>query len=132
MKITLDKSKLKRVTRAVEEAFGDTVAALDKEFIDVIEDPNEFGDLGFRNQDIVDTGRFRDSQSVEDGRAGDVTTVKWNWAPVDPETGLAYAPHLYTGFAVGSKWIQGRPWPERAVKRCDPGKIFEDGVKNRL
>lgn len=132
MKITIDKSKLNQVLKAVEEGFGDAVAALDKEYIDVIEDPNEFGDLGFRNQDIVDTGRFRDSQKVIETRTAHGVDVKWHWNPVDPETGLHYAPHLYTGFAVGPKWIPGRPWPERAVKRADPGKIFEDGVKNRL
>ena len=133
MKITIDKSKLNQVLKAVEEGFGDAVAALDKEYVDVIEDPNEFGDLGFRNQDIVDTGRFRESQKVIEERTEHGVEVKWHWNPVDPESGYQYAPALYAGYsAFGKKWIPGRPWPERAVKRVDPGKVFEDGVKNRL
>lgn len=117
-KIKINRGAVDRLVRKlIEDAWAQVVADLDVEYIKVIDDPNEFADEGFTNQDIVDTERFRDSQTVD---AKDFK-AKWSWHPVDPKTGYEYAPDLYYGFlAFGKYWIPGRHWPERAIRRVDP------------
>lgn len=133
MKITVNQSQLSKIKSAISDSFADVAASLDTKFIEVIESDTEFADLGFNGQDIVDTGRFRDSQVVQETRVGDFVAVHWHWNPADPETGYHYAPALYSGFhAYGKKWIPGRPWTDRAVQHTDPFKLFVKGVKARL
>ena len=112
-----------QLQKALAEAFGQAMADLDGEFDRVIEDPNEFSDLGFTDQDIVDTGRFRDSKTLN----AEGNSASWNWNPTDPDTGDQYALGLYTGFlAFGRRWVPGRPWPERAIDNLDvPQKIAD-------
>lgn len=133
MRIDIDESQLNKVLAALEESFADVVGALDSEFIAVISDPNEFSDLGFTEQDIIDTGRFKDSQVVSETRDDGNVQVRWSWSPTSPENGYKYAPALHFGYnAWGKKWIPGRPWTTRAVRRINPVQRFEDGVRRRI
>lgn len=132
--IKINQSGLNKVLKAVDHAFAEVVTALDNEFHAVIEDPNEFGDLGLENQDIVDTGRFNDSQMLNVSKQGGKTVANYEWNPHSPETGEPYAGRILTGFrAYGyGRWIPGRDWTERAVKRVDLVMMFEQELKYLL
>ena len=63
----------------------------------------------------------------------------WSWNPQDPDTGEHYAAGVYAGFYAygGSKYIPGRHFPERAVKRCDPvarmaEELQKQGIEARV
>ena len=130
MKITYNKTEIAKLKKAIADSFANVVAQMDAEYTKVIESDTEFADLGFSGQDIVDTGRFRDSQIVNSRTVGGVTVVEWSWNPQDPDTGYHYAAALYSGFnAYGKKWIPGRPWTERAIANVDPFQLFIDGIK---
>ncbi len=131
MGIKVNQTALKILLNKVDDAFAEVVTALDHEFEAVINDPNEFGDLGLENQDIVDTGRFRDSQILNISTEGDKTVANFEWNPHSPETGEPYAGRILAGFrAYGhGRWIPGRDWTERAVRRVDPVEMFEQELK---
>lgn len=114
---------------AIDNAFAEVTAKLDTEFIAVIEDPNEFADIGLPNQDIVDTGRFRDAQVV-DVRANKAT---WTWDPTSPENGYHYAMALLVGFFAygGHKYIPGRNWIFRALKRVDCVQMLAEELQKQ-
>jgi len=127
MKFSPNPQGIATLNRAIEEAWADVIAELYLEFTKVIEDPEAFAHLGFLDQDIVDTGRFRDSQTVQviKGKA------TFNWAPRSP-TGYVYAWALYHGFmAWGRKWVPGRPWVEEACDRVDIPKAFQAALARR-
>lgn len=134
MTIKLNQSALNSLLNKVDDAFAEVVTALDNEFHAVIRDPNEFGDLGLENQDIVDTGRFDDSQVLTASKQEGKTVATFEWNPHDPETGEPYAGRILTGFrAYGmGRWIPGRDWTERAVRRVDPVEMFEQELKYLL
>lgn len=127
MTIKINQAALNKVLKTVDNAFAEVVTALDNEFHAVIEDTSEFSDLGLDNQDIIDTGRFNDSQVLNISKQGDKTVANYEWNPHDPITGEPYAGRILTGFRayrVG-RWIPGRDWTERAVKRLDPVEMFK-------
>lgn len=113
-----NRDTLRQLEATVDAAWAEVVAELDVEFIRVIESDSEFADLGFEAQDIVDTGRFRDSQVV----TAAARRVLWRWAPTSPENGYCYAAALYYGFYAygGAAWIEGRPWVARAIANIQP------------
>ena len=116
------------IRKIVKEAFAVVVAELNEEFDRVIEDPNEFQDLGFIDQDIIDTGRLKNSKIVN---ASDLQ-VTWSWEPISPENGYSYASAVYHGFfAYGKKYIPGRRWTDRAVARIKPLKKLEKELNKR-
>ena len=84
MPIKINQSALNSLLGKVDDAFAEVVTALDNEFHAVIRDPNEFGDLGLENQDIVDTGRFDDSQTLTVSRSGGKVTANFEWNPTTP------------------------------------------------
>lgn len=129
------KLNLNALNQAIDKAFASVVASADTEFIAVIEDPNEFADIGLPNQDIVDSGRFRDAQVV-DVQANKAT---WTWDPTSPENGYHYAAALLVGFFAygGHKYIPGRNWIFRALKRIDFVQLFaseleKQGIKAKV
>ncbi|MFN9954379.1 MAG: hypothetical protein ACK55I_14890, partial [bacterium] len=75
------------IEKLIQEAFGQTVADYNVYVDEIIESTEEFGDIGFSGQDIVDTGRLRDSKIV-DATSNEVTL---EWSPKDPESGFSYA-----------------------------------------
>lgn len=105
-----------------EKIFPEIVARYDIESDRVIEDPNEFANLGFVDWDIVDTGRLLKSKIISvEGDLG----VRFSWDPVSPENGYHYASAVYHGFhAWGKKYIPGRPWSERAAHNIEPVKFI--------
>lgn len=129
-KIKINRAAVDALIRdRVETAWAEVMAKLDVEYMIVIEDPNEFSNLGFFDQDIVDTGRFRDSQKVN------VTGRKafWQWDPISPDNGYHYGPALYYGFhpfgmdgqdGKPYAYVPGRHWIDRAIKRVNPVKSF--------
>lgn len=119
--IRLFRSKIEK------QAWGNVIATLDDEMDAVIEDPTEFAELGFINQDIVDTGRLLNSKLVfSEGKK-----TRWEWDPVDPDTGEHYAAGVINGFYAykGTKWVPGRDWVARAIERVNPGQAFAAELK---
>jgi hypothetical protein len=128
MKFKVNPKGLKAVKQGANEAWGETMAALELKMEEVIRDPNAFSEQGFVEQDIVDTERFVNSQQVQ--VVGGVTSFSWN--PHDPETGYPYAPALYAGFmAYGKKWIPARHWPEKAIDELDVTEDFKRNLNER-
>lgn len=119
------------IRRRIEDAWAEVVAQLTEEYLRVIEDPNEFSDLGFNDQDIIDTGRFRDSMTIDVQTKDGEIVVVWDWDPVDPETGEHYASSLYLGFVAGQSYIPGRPWVDRAIKNIDPVQLLQAELSKR-
>lgn len=112
-----DPSKLiAQLQKDVQEATGEAIAKVDLELDRVIESESEFQDLGFVEQDIVDTGRLRDSKVITATPNG----VTFSYDPVNPDDGYHYASAIFLGFNVGRKYIPGRPWTNRAVKNENP------------
>lgn len=132
MKFNLNYPQYKKFKQQILDAYAEVIETINAEMDAVIEDSNEFSDLGFDNQDIVDTGRLRDSKMLNVQSTDTGTIATWSWNPHDPETGYPYAPAIYAGFmAYGKKYIPGRPWPERAIARVDPMKALEAEMKIR-
>ncbi len=128
---SIDKSKLlKRLNKDVKKIYSDVVSQYNIEVDRVIEDPNEFANIGFVDQDIIDTGRLKNSKVIE--TQGELST-RFSWAPVDPDTGYHYASAVWWGFnAYGdSKFVPGRPWSERAVYNLDPVNYISDRLKKK-
>lgn len=133
MGFKINQAALKQFERKVDDAWAEVITALDLEYENVINDENAFPD--FPNQDIVDTARFRDGQSV-DVKA---RRALWLWAPISPDNGYCYAAALYYGFYAygGSKWIEGRPWVEVAFQNVNPVAMMalllaQKGIKARI
>lgn len=125
-KVKINTSEL---DKAINEAFGKVVADFDVECLKVIEDENEFADVGLPDRDLIDTGRFRDSQIVQvQGNKAEFT-----WNPTDPETGYAYAMALFVGFFAygGHKYVPGRRWVFRALKRVNPVVLLAEELQNQ-
>jgi hypothetical protein len=108
------------VEQMILEAFGQTVADYNVFVDEIIESTEEFGDLGFTGQDIIDTGRLKDSKMVDSTE----TETSFEWSPKSPENGFSYAPAVWAGFYPWGreKFVPGRHWPERAaIKLNDEG-----------
>lgn len=132
-KFNINYPQYRKFKSAIVESFAAVIETLNDEYDAVIEDLNEFADLGFVDWDIVDTGRLRDSKQldVRTEANGDLNAT-WDWNPHDPETGYPYAAAVYSGFnAYGKRYIPGRPWPERAIKRVDIPKALSAEMKLR-
>ena len=76
MTIKINQAALNKVLKTVDNAFAEVVTALDNEFHAVIEDTSEFSDLGLDNQDIIDTGRFNDSQVLNISTGSSLLTAR--------------------------------------------------------
>ncbi len=118
----------------VKEAMGEVYAEYNVEVDRVIESLNEFADLGFIDQDIIDTGRFLNSKLIttrEDiGRL--ITEMEVEWSPQSPDNGAYYAPYLWRGyFAWGKKFIQGRHFDTRAAKNIDVTRNFVEKLRQK-
>ncbi len=85
MTIKVNQAALNKVLKTVNNAFAEVVTTLGDEFQSVISDPNEFADLGLENQDIVDTGRFKDSQTLNVRSVAGVTVATYGWNPTAPK-----------------------------------------------
>lgn len=122
---------LDNLEEIAEDAFAEIVAQYNIHVDEVIESLEAFNDLGFTEQDIVDTGRLRDSKlvQVEDNLA------EFEWSPRAPKTGFAYAPLVWAGFmAYGKKYVPGRHWPERAAATLNNHGVttsFVEALKQR-
>lgn len=129
MSIKLNQAAIERlIKKRILEAWAEVVNALDQEFERVIRDPNEFNDLGFTDQDIVDTERFVESLKIDPKP----TKTTWEWDPVSPDDGYHYASALYFGFmAFGKHFVAGRPWAERAIEHVKPLERFQSELRKR-
>lgn len=125
--IRINREQVEEFKQQLNEGFADVVAEVDIGFSETIADPNAFVDQGFIDQDIIDTGRFQDSQQ-KDVQGSKIT---WIWAPVDPDTGEHYAAQLYSGFSYNGKYIPGRHWPERTLQRIDPVESLASALRSR-
>lgn len=136
MSFKLNPKALKQIEKAIDDSWAEVVAALDVEYTRVIEDDNEFSDLGFTDQDMVDSGEFRDGQTV-DVKA---RRALWRWAPINPKNGYCYAAALYYGFyAFGDqeRYVEGRPWVSRAIRNIGvlvrfATELEKRGLKTRI
>jgi hypothetical protein len=108
------------VEQIILEAFGQVVADYNVYVDEIIESTEEFGDLGFTGQDIIDTGRLKDSKIVD----ANATDASFEWQPKSPENGFSYAPAVWAGFySRGGNFIPGRHWPERAAKQLNESGV---------
>lgn len=115
------------------QALEETAIRLGKEAKDVIEDLNEFSDIGYSNWDIVDTGRLRDSMVIRFEWDDRGASAELSWDPVSPETGEHYAAKVWVGFVGPSgRLYPGRDWPGRAAERMNPFSFFMEKVKVRV
>lgn len=133
-KIKLNPDTVANLRNEIREAVGDVMAELDLEYEKVIEDMNAFADQGFIDWDIVDTGRFRDSQKVNIATVDSQVVARWVWNPESPENGYHYAAALYYGFyAFGNQnaWIPGRRWVELGIKRVNPVRKLAANLRER-
>jgi len=105
------------IEKLIQEAFGQTIADYNVYVDEIIESTEEFGDSGFSGQDIVDTGRLRDSKIID----AQLNLVSLEWTPKDPDSGFSYAPAVWAGFHPygGEKFVPGRHWPERAARKLN-------------
>lgn len=111
------------VEQIILEAFGQVVADYNVYVDEIIESTEEFGDLGFTGQDIIDTGRLKDSKMVDATN----TEASFEWSPKSPENGFSYAPAVWAGFYPygGEKFVPGRHWPERAAKQLNESGVTQ-------
>ena len=117
MKFKDPKKLIAQLKKDVAEARGVAIAKVNLELDRVIESEGEFSDLGFIDQDIIDTGRLRDSKVISANPNG----VTFSYDPVSPENGYHYGAAIFFGFfAWGKKYIPGRPWTIRAIKNENP------------
>lgn len=108
----------KALKQAIAKAYQETIEELGSEVTEVISDPNEFSAEGFTDQDIIDSGRFKESQELNFPTQFQAT---FKWDPIDPETGFHYGAALFTGFwAWGRTFIPGREYPYAAIRRNKP------------
>jgi hypothetical protein len=123
-----------KLQQDVAEATAQAIAKVDAELDRVITDENEFTDLGFIDQDIVDTGRLRDSKVITANPNG----VTFTYDPVAPENGYHYGAAIWNGFwAFGRTYVPGRPWTLRAIQNENPvdntiAALQEMGYKVKL
>lgn len=118
----------KQIEKDVADAMAKVFAKYDIEVDRVIESPNEFSNLGFIGQDIVDTGRLLKSKVITIGTFNGM----WEWAPISPENGFPYGPAVHEGFlAWGKKFIPGRPWDVRAAQNIDPVQIVVNVLNSK-
>lgn len=124
----------KDLIRQIKDAMGEVYAEYNVEVDRVIESENEFADLGFVNQDIVDTMRLLNSKVVltQEDLGAIITIMIVTWAPISPENGFPYGPAVWRGFfAWGRKFIEGRHWDTRAAKNIDVTRNFVNKLRRR-
>ncbi len=114
-----------KLDKILDRAFANIVEALSDEYTAVIEEVGAFPQEP--DADIVLTGRLRDSMEIDVQE----NCVEWSWNPISPETGEAYADKVYHGFrAYGrGRWVPGRHWTEKAMKRVDPARALAAELK---
>ena len=119
-------SLIEKVKQDIYDSFGDITAEIDQKLDEVIETPGYFE--GNPN-DIVDTGRLRDSKEVDAQK----DKVTFTYEPKNPDNGYPYAPAVWAGFYAygGSKYIEGRHWTERAVKEVDPAERLAELMEEK-
>ena len=123
-------AKLKQI---IKESFSQVVDELDLEFQVVISDSNAFADIGVYNQDIIWTGRLKESQQLEISTDRNNVKASWRWNPFDPESGEYYAGDVFVGFTTWSgRFIPGRNWPDKGIERYNPIDNFVLKLKQKL
>lgn len=128
MKFKDPRKLIAQLKKDVEDATAIATSKIDSELDRVIESLDEFSDLGFVSQDIVDTGRLRDSKVITANPNG----VTFSYEPKSPENGFPYAPAIYLGFfAWGKYWVEGRPFTLRAVKNENPTVNIADVLADK-
>jgi hypothetical protein len=128
--IHVDRDKVDTIKLKIKNCFNRTVDVLDKMQDRVIQDPWEFADLGFLDQDIVDTGRLHNSKIVETVDEGDLVSVRYVWNPINPEDGRAYAGDVFLGFtSYAGNFIPGRDWPNRSEEKLNTREHFVETLK---
>lgn len=128
VKIIIDNSKIAKLTKASNQAFAATVEVFAEQCISVIEDSQEFADIGLSDRDIVDTGRLRDSMQIFAIEYPKKTRATISWNPQDPDSGRFYAADVFTGAGR----LPGRNWPERALRREQWENLFCAKLLERL
>jgi hypothetical protein len=108
------------VDELINRAFANVVEALSDEYTAVIEEVGAFPEEP--EADIVLSSRLRDSMEIDTSN----NYAEWSWNPIDPKTRYEYAAKVYHGFrAYGrGRWVPGRHWPEKAIKRVDPARVL--------
>lgn len=119
--------KINQITREVALQYSEEV---DK----VIRSESAFSDLGFVNQDIVDTSRLVNSKNLRIIRKGDVVEYEFSWEARSPDTGELYPALIISGFFAygGTKFVRGRNYPNRAMKNIKPVLRFKEQAKRKL
>jgi hypothetical protein len=131
--IKIDKDNLFRFKKEIKDCFRKTVDALDEMQDDLINDPWGFSDLGFTDQDIVDSGDLRDSKVVEIWEQENDIEVTFSWNPVNPDTGRAYAGDVLTGFySYSGKFVPGRDWPNKSEQNLDTVEHFKNVLRSHF
>lgn len=120
MRIRLSAASIRKIEKDVQDAFVETITVLDREMTAVINDPNAFP--GFSGQDLVDTGKFEDSQTVQVTR--NLAIFLWQ---------IDYALLLHEGYVLRNGQRQpGRPWTKVAMQRKDPQATFNSILRAKL
>jgi hypothetical protein len=132
-KIRIKPGAVAELRKKIQDSFAVVVEELDYEYHVTIQDPDAFEYLGFFDQDIVDTGRFDDSQIIDVQTKGNVTTARWIWNPTSPDDGYHYASALYYGFHPygGTGYCPGRPWVDFSIRKLDPVSLLVKELKSR-
>lgn len=132
-KFKINYQGLAQLKRMIIQSFEETIKELDMEFQAVISDTNAFADIGVFNQDIIWSGRLKESQQLELSTEGNKVKASWQWDPVDPETGDHYAGDVFVGFTTWSgRFIPGRNWPDKGIERYDPFDNFVVKLRAKL
>jgi len=132
-KFKINYQGLAKLERIIKDAFQEAIDDLDMEFQAVISDANAFADIGVFNQDIIWSGRLKESQQLEISQGGNKAKASWQWDPVDPETGDHYAGDVFVGFTTWSgRFIPGRNWPDKGIERNNPIDNFIVKLRAKL
>lgn len=120
MKAKINTKPLDQLIRRSRVAVKEYIKELDQEYQVVIADTYAFSDVGVMNQDIIWSGKLKQSQQMNIQDSKNIK-ANWVWDPVDEKTGEHYASDVLNGFTTWSgRNIPGRNWPSKAVERVEP------------
>lgn len=125
---------LQKLRSDIKDVMSEIIALYDIEVDRVIQSLNEFAELGFTEQDIVDSARLLNSKKLDtiEDQGSTVTRTTFTWDPISPENGFPYAPAVWAGFfAWGRKFIPGRKWDLRAAKNTAIALEFVSRMRKR-
>ena len=113
-----------RLEKASKVARNSIAGDIVNNAIAVTKDPFEFKDLGYNNQDIVDSGKL--SKSFIKGVSGNKITIL-NTAE---NKGFRYPRKIRLGYNTKSGFKKGRPFYARAIQRTKIGQKYLKAVRN--